>query len=98
MANHIPHGLWEARHEEDRRSGQHRCLVVWASVNMHANHLTFAGHYKGDNCSEGVVTLSLIYWNLPTTADFDAWDFSGLACRSVVHIGPISINVTTPAR
>ena len=65
---------------------------------MHANHLTFAGHYKGDNCSEGVVTLSLIYWNLPTTADFDAWDFSGLACRSVVHIGPISINVTTPAR
>jgi len=45
---------------------------------------------------DGVVTLSLIYWNLPTTADFDAWDFSDLACRSVVHIGPISLNVTMP--
>ena len=46
----------------------------------------------------GVVTLSLIDWNLPTTADFDAWDFSGLACRSVVHIGPNSLNVTMPRR
>jgi len=44
----------------------------------------------------GVVTLSLIDWNLPTTADFDAWDFKGLACRSIVHIGPISLNVTMP--
>ena len=45
---------------------------------------------------EGVVTLSLIDWNLPTATDFDAWDFKGLACRSIVHIGPISLNVTMP--
>ena len=44
----------------------------------------------------GVVTLSLINWNLPTVADFDAWYFKGLACRSIVHIGPISLNVTMP--
>ena len=47
---------------------------------------------------EGVVTLSLIDWNLPTATDFDAWDFKGLACRSIVHIGPISLNVTMPFR
>jgi len=35
---------------------------------------------------------------LPTTADFDAWDFRDLACRSIVHIGPISLKVTTPQR
>ncbi len=46
---------------------------------------------------KGVVTLSLIDWNLPTTADFDAWDFRGLACRSIVHIGRISLNVTMPS-
>ena len=46
----------------------------------------------------GVVTLSLIDWNLPTAADFDAWYFKGLACRSVVHIGPISLNVTMPLK
>ena len=48
--------------------------------------------------AEGVITLSLIDRNLPSAADFDAWDFSGLACRSVVHIGPISLNVTTPLK
>jgi hypothetical protein len=47
---------------------------------------------------DGVVTLSLIDWNLPTTADCDAWDFNGLACRSIVYIGPISLNVTTPSK
>jgi hypothetical protein len=45
---------------------------------------------------DGVVTLSLIDWNLTTVADFDAWYFKGLACRSIVHIGPISLNVTMP--
>jgi hypothetical protein len=45
---------------------------------------------------DGVVTLSLIDWNLPTAADFDAWYFKGLACRSIVHIGPISLNMTMP--
>jgi hypothetical protein len=43
---------------------------------------------------QGVVKLSLIDWNLPTAADFDGWDFKGLACRSIVHIGPISLDVT----
>jgi len=47
--------------------------------------------------ADGVVTLSLINWNLPAAADFDAWDFRGLACRLIVHIGPILLNVTTPA-
>ena len=49
-----------------------------------------------DRSSSGVVTLSLIDWNLPTAADFDVWHFKGLACRSIVHIGPISLNVTMP--
>ena len=35
--------------------------------------------------------------NLPTIADVDARDFSDLACWLIVQIGPISLNVTTPA-
>jgi membrane associated rhomboid family serine protease len=45
----------------------------------------------------GVVTLSLFDWNLPTEDDFNAFNFKDLSCRSVVHIGPISLNVTMPA-
>jgi len=44
----------------------------------------------------GVVTLSLFDWNLPTEDDFNAFNFKDLSCRSVVHIGPISLNVTMP--
>ncbi len=51
----------------------------------------------GAKPGEGVVTLSLIDWNLPIAADFDAWDFKDLSCRSIVHIRPISLNVTMPA-
>ena len=57
---------------------------------------TLVRAHNANRCPEGVVTLSLIDWNLPTAADFDAWDFKGLACRSIVHIGPISLNVTMP--
>ncbi len=46
---------------------------------------------------KGVVTLSLFDWNLPTAADFIWWDFRDLSCRSIVHIGPISLNVTMPS-
>ena len=45
---------------------------------------------------EGVVTLSQIERNLPTTANVDARDFKHLACWLIVQIGPISLNVTTP--
>ena len=45
----------------------------------------------------GVVTLSLFDWNLPTAANFNGWDFKDLSCRSIVHIGPISLNVTMPS-
>jgi len=51
---------------------------------------------KPDSLS-GVVTLSLIDWNLPTAADFNAWYCIGLVCRSIVHIERISLNVTMPS-
>ena len=51
---------------------------------------------KPDSLS-GVVKLSLIDWNLPTAADFYAWYCIGLVCRSIVHIGRISLNVTMPS-
>ena len=46
---------------------------------------------------EGIVTLSQTERNLPTIANVDARDFSDLACWLIVQIGPISLNVTTPA-
>jgi len=48
------------------------------------------------NGPDGVVTLSLIDFNLPTTADFGTRGFADLACRSIVHLGRISLYVTTP--
>ena len=45
----------------------------------------------------GVVTLSQTERNLPTIANVDARDFKDLACWLIVQIGPISLNVTTPA-
>ena len=44
----------------------------------------------------GVVTLSQTERNLPTTANVDARNFKDFACRLIVQIGPISLNVTTP--
>ncbi len=46
--------------------------------------------------SQGVVTLSLFDWKLPTAADLNGWDFRDLSCRSIVYIVPISLNVTMP--
>jgi TIR domain-containing protein len=46
---------------------------------------------------QGVVTLSQTERNLPTTANVDARNFKDLARWLIVQIGPISLNVTTPA-
>mgnify|MGYP001817960698 FL=1 len=50
----------------------------------------------GIRTRHGIVTLSLIDWNFPTAADFNWRDFKDLSCRSIGHIGPISLNVTMP--
>jgi hypothetical protein len=56
-------------------------------------------HHEKGQCfrqADGVVTLSQIEQDLPTTANAEAWDFNDLTCCSIADIRLIALNVTTP--
>ena len=46
IANHIPRGQSEARHEEDRCGEQHGCFALRSTVSMYTNHLALG--YQGN--------------------------------------------------
>jgi hypothetical protein len=49
-----------------------------------------------NNSPEGIVTLSQIERNSPTTVNSEAWDFNDLVYQTIAQIWLISLNVATP--